>query len=173
MVKLAESKTSKNKARNFNNAVTKRGFALRVPVSYIKVLAPDAAGTVKHPILRIEDMAKEIFRSYEDKLFAGRSVESAKGLFLRFWRTFRQVQPESKVFQIHSQDELQFCIPCKLHIDEGTGVRKSAVLRARGDPSSHLVLLVGTDIFFGLLWVTKLTGSTIRVGNGAKKYWAH
>ena len=98
MVKLAESKTSKNKARNVNNAVTKRGFALRVPVSYIKVVAPDAAGTVKHPILRIEDMAKEIFRSYEDKLFAGRSVESAKGLFLRFWRTFRQVQPESKVF---------------------------------------------------------------------------
>ena len=134
MVKLAESKTSKNKARNFNNAVTKRGFALRVPVSYIKVLAPDAAGTVKHPILRIEDMAKEIFRSYEDKLFAGRSVESAKGPFLRFWRTFRQVQPESKVFQIHSQDELQFCIPCKLHIDEGTGVRKSAVLQCSWGP---------------------------------------
>ena len=134
LVKLAESKTSKNKARNFNDAVTKRGFALRVPVKHIPVMSPDGDSTVQHPILCIQDMAKEIFRSYEDKLFAGRSVESAQGLFLRFWRTFRQVQPDSKVFQVHSQGELRFCIPCKLHIDEGTGLRKSAVLQCSWGP---------------------------------------
>ncbi|CAE7537684.1 unnamed protein product [Symbiodinium sp. CCMP2592] len=121
-------------ARNFNNAVTKRGFALRIPISHVKVLAPDGNGMVNHPILCIQDTAKEIFRSYEDKLFAGRSVPAAQGLFLRFWRTFRQVQPNSKVFQIHSQDELQFCIPCKIHMDEGTGVRKSAVLQCSWGP---------------------------------------
>ena len=134
LVNLAESKTSQNKARNFNNAVTKRGFALRVPVTHIKVVSPEGDGTVQHPVLCIQDMANEIFRSYEDKLLAGRSVEAAHGLFLRFWRTFRQLQPNSKVFQIHSQDELRFCIPCKLHIDEGTGLRKSAVLQCSWGP---------------------------------------
>ena len=161
LVKLAESKASKNKARNFNTAVTKSGFALRVPVKSKPVVSPDGVGTVQHPILCIQDMAKEIFRSYEDKLFAGRSVESAKGLFLRFWRTFRQVQPDSKVFQVHSQDELRFCIPCKLHIDEGTGLRKSAVLQCSWGP----VLASGDAswlrYFFGLLWDTKLTLSNV------------
>lgn len=134
LVKLAEGKSSKNKARNFNQTVSKRGFALRVAIAYISVVCPAGLGTVKHPILPIQDMAKEIFRSYEDKLLAGRSVESAHGLFLRFWRTFRQVQPESKVFQVHSQDRLRFCIPCKLHVDEGTGVRKSAVMQISWGP---------------------------------------
>lgn len=134
LVKLAEGKSSNNKARNFNQTVSKRGFALRVAIAYISVVCPAGLGTVKHPILPIQDMAKEIFRSYEDKLLAGRSVESAHGLFLRFWRTFRQVQPESKVFQVHSQDRLRFCIPCKLHVDEGTGVRKSAVLQCSWGP---------------------------------------
>lgn len=134
LVKLAESKTSKNKARNFNNAVTKRGFALRVPISHVSVASPHGDGTEQHPILRIQDMAKEIFRSYEEKLFAGRSVEAAQGLFLRFWRTFGQVQPDSKVFEVHSKDNLRYCIPCKFHIDEGTGVRKSAVLQCSWGP---------------------------------------
>ena len=111
LTELAESKTSRNKARNFNNAVTKRGFALAVPISYVSVPGPDGHGTVRHPVLRIQDMAREIFRSYEEKLFAGRPVESAQGLFLRFWRTFRQAQPDHKIFQVHSQDELRFCIP--------------------------------------------------------------
>ena len=149
LVKLAESKTSKNKARNFNDAVTKRGFALRVPVKHIPVMSPDGDGTVQHPILCIQDMAKEIFRSCEDKLFAGRSVESAQGLFLRFWRTFRQVQPDSKVFQVHSQGELRFCIPCKLHM-RARGFGRVQFYSAPGGQSSHLVLQVGTDTFFGL-----------------------
>ena len=134
LVKLAEDKSSKNKARNFNRAVSTRGFALRVAIAYLSVVGPSGCGTVRHPILPIQDMAKEIFRNYEEKLFAGRSVESAHGLFARFWRTFRQVQPECKVFQVHSRDTLKFCIPCKLHVDEGTGVRKSAVLQCSWGP---------------------------------------
>ena len=83
LVKLAEDKSSKNKARNFNRAVSTRGFALRVAIAYLSVVGPSGCGTVRHPILPIQDMAKEIFRNYEEKLFAGRSVESAHGGFLR------------------------------------------------------------------------------------------
>ena len=53
------------------------------------------------------------------------------------------------------------------------GFGRAQLCRSPGDPSSQLALQAGSDIFFGLLWATNLTGCTMWALNVATKCWTH
>ena len=134
LAKIGATSSTGNKCRNINNTISKLGFALRVPIKHVSIVSPSGIGFVKHPVLPVRSMANEIFNSYQEKLLAGKRVEEATGVFRRFWRIWRINNPGSKVFQLHDESRLGFCIPCKYHADEGTGARKHAVLQCSWGP---------------------------------------
>lgn len=57
---------------------------------------------------------------------------NARLLLSTFWTNFEKNFPDHEVFQIHKEgpgdDRFHRCIPFLLHLDEGVGLRKSAVL---------------------------------------------
>ena len=52
---------------------------------------------------------------------------NASLLMRTFWENLRQSWPDHEVYQMHP-DSLDKAIPFLLHLDEGTGLRKSSVL---------------------------------------------
>ena len=56
---------------------------------------------------------------------------SSKLLLESFWRSLQQTAGDHEVFTLHPH-RLQQCVPYYLHMDEGTGLRKSAVMIISG-----------------------------------------
>ena len=68
---------------------------------------------------------------YHSQLLLGgfRWAQNSSELLLQtFWTNFKQSHPNHAVFDLHEGDRLGRCLPYFLHLDEGTGLRKSAVL---------------------------------------------
>ena len=82
-------------------------------------------------MLKIFDMARFLLNStYAEKLL-NRPVSDVAGWtadLATFWRKWRVVEPNNRVFTDHGND-LDHCIPCMLHGDEGTGHRKKPLLQ--------------------------------------------
>ena len=58
-----------------------------------------------------------------------RKGSNAELLLSTFWKNFQSYAPDHAVFDLHGGgDRLSTCVPFFLHLDEGTGLRKSAVL---------------------------------------------
>ena len=123
--------TGSNQARNFNRTVSSLGLALHVGLMYVMVTSTH--GTVQHPVIPVNDLAEEILEHYPERLFAGLSVATAQGAFRRFWRKYRHINGSHPVHSQHG-GRLGNCIPCSMHADEGTGLRKSAVMQCSWGP---------------------------------------
>ena len=86
---------------------------------------------VKHPMLKIFDMAQFLLNStYSEKLL-NRPVSDVAGWkheLAEFWRKWKVIEPHNAVYKDHA-NELDHCIPCMLHGDEGTGHRRKPLLQ--------------------------------------------
>ena len=78
---------------------------------------------------QIKSWFEFLLQSFSPLLFGGfRKVDAKTPLLLEsFWSAFRQANSDHWVFDYHG-DRLHRCIPFHMHLDEGTGLRKSAVL---------------------------------------------
>ena len=79
----------------------------------------------------IKVVADYLLEFHPAKLLPGFSTGNIKAVeknLSDFWPAYRQYNANHPVFNDH-QNKLHRCLPCKLHSDEGTGLRKSAVMQ--------------------------------------------
>ena len=87
-----------------------------------------------HVCLEIKAMAEHIFSAYPQKLMAGCSSMDDLGSKLdSFWSAYRTLYRDHPVFRDHA-GELCKCLPVKIHSDEGTGLRKTAIYQFSWGP---------------------------------------
>ena len=90
-----------------------------------------------HDCVPIGAVAKYILENHPEKLLGGakdlRSFSEFQSVLRNFWQAFRVLYPGHNVFERFG-DRLGQCIPCKFHCDEGTGLRRSAVMQMSWGP---------------------------------------
>ena len=90
-----------------------------------------------HDCVPIRAVAQYIFENHPEKLLGGASDQGSfsqfQSVLLNFWQAFRVLYPNHNVFERFG-DRLKQCIPCKFHCDEGTGLRRSAVMQMSWGP---------------------------------------
>ena len=129
------SGNASNKERDLSSAIASLGLGLNVTPTSVQVLGEDDSFG-NHVVIPIASLATEIFNSYPEKLLMGYSwntVSDFKGHLRRFWRLFRRVAPDHDIYKDDAMDR-GCCIPIKIHMDEGTGLRKAAVLQITWGP---------------------------------------
>ncbi len=87
---------------------------------------------VVHPMLKIFDTAKFLLNSekYSEKILnyaVSQENEWSRELAV-FWEKWRCIEPWNEVYSDHA-NELDHCIPCMLHGDEGVGHRRKPLLQ--------------------------------------------
>ncbi|CAE7252176.1 unnamed protein product, partial [Symbiodinium necroappetens] len=79
----------------------------------------------------------------------------------RFWNQYRVFHEKHQIFETH-HDRLGSCVPCMLHTDEGTGMKKKAVLILQIHPVMGMGSKRGTGLnFMGSTYLTRLLYTTI------------
>ena len=136
LVRLASpSGNDANRERDLLVAIASLGLGLQVPLETIEVLESEN-NYVAHTVIPIAKLAVQIFESYPQKLLFGHTLEQLPEIhsrLRRFWRIFKQVRGSHPVFLDH-RDHLHWCLPMKAHVDEGTGLRKAAMLQVTWGP---------------------------------------
>lgn len=128
------SRASGSKEEVFVKTVVDLGLLLKIPVKSIRL----ATAEVNHYCVTIQDVAKHILEFCPAKLLGGHTGDSLKAFeddLTTFWNTYSKVNPSHPVFK--DFPNRCRCIPCKLHSDEGTGLRKSAVQQYSWGPVLH------------------------------------
>ena len=117
-------KSSSHKEDVFVKHVLNLGEALPVGIEEIFLRSLNK----KQHCVPIRPLAEYILQHYPGKLLAGNTSldDGFHQEMLHFWEAFRLLYPEHDVFS-KFRDELHLCIPCKVHSDEGTGLRRAAV----------------------------------------------
>lgn len=113
------------KEENFVKQVVAIGQLLKIPVTKIRL---QTVGT-DHHCVTIQHLGKHLLDFYPAKLLAGNSSDNLAAfqkILKDFWSTYIKVNPSHPVYR-DFPDTLNRCIPCKMHSDEGTGLRRSAV----------------------------------------------
>ena len=87
----------------------------------------------KHHFVPVRTVAEHLAKFFPQKLLPVEAVSEVGKILTDFWKSFKVLHPNHPVYQKHS-DELHCCIPCKIHCDEGTGLRKAAVLQVSWGP---------------------------------------
>ena len=102
-------------------------YSLRASV---KISSVDVGLKELHPVLRVSDVIGCFSREKKlDLLFTSHEAQD----FKQFWAHFRGTSPNHEVYR-HHQDELENCVPIYLHFDEGTSIKKKALLVAQWQP---------------------------------------
>lgn len=114
-------------------AIHKLGYTLQVPLRKFPVLNQER----NHTCVPIRSLASLMAAECPKRLCAGyglHALESFENLLGRFWTCYRVYNQVHPVFRDKSLDELSRCIPIKVHMDEGTGLRKTAIYQYSWGP---------------------------------------
>ena len=127
-------RSKSNDVRDLQRSIDKMGYTLQADIKQVSILT--CTGDGLHPVIPMRNLLNEIVRKYPNKIFAGcqmGQLQEAMGKYRKFWRVFKQIQPQHPVYS-KAADALQYCIPCRVHADEGTGLRKTAVFQVSWGP---------------------------------------
>ena len=132
MVQLGSPHTLKSdKETALLKAINALGYTLPVNVGKFSLLGQKN----QHTCVPVRDLAELLVKRYPGTLLAGlTSMVDFTSLLERFWKCYRVCNGQHDVFQDKSQSELKRCIPIKVHTDEGTGLRKTAVYQFSWGP---------------------------------------
>ena len=113
----------KNAERDLHALFRKYGLALPLQISALK------CGLFHLHYISLTSWFRYLLNDFSHLLLGGFKVGDSKATFLvkSFWESFRVANGDHWVFSQHGAN-LQKCVPYYLHLDEGTGLRKSAVL---------------------------------------------
>lgn len=114
-----------NKESKFVEQVVSLGEALPIPIQRLHLDQLQR----ERICIQIRALAEYILKHYPAKLLAGYSSVADAGfqaVLIQFWDAFRVYNPIHPVFS-QFDEQLHLCIPVKMHCDEGTGLRRSAV----------------------------------------------
>lgn len=121
--KVANTTCIKNAERDLHQVFREEG--LRLPVD--PAIAP---GLLDVHYLSVESWFRFLLKAHPRVLLGGFDRKDWLGTLLltTFWKNFNQCFPDHELFSIHDRDRWGRCLPFYLHIDEGTGLKKGAVL---------------------------------------------
>jgi len=103
----------------------KFGLCTNIPVSFV-----DVGLSETHPILAVSDFIKTLDADNKmDTLLMGSRAQQ----YEEFWNYWRQLEPGHPIFHVH-HDHLGRCIPVAIHADEGTSVKKKALMVLQTQP---------------------------------------
>ena len=113
----------KNSERDLLSLFRRYGLTIPVKLSTIR------CGLLHLHYISAETWFRFLLDDYPHLLLGGfNSMDPRSGLLLKsFWETFRESNPDHFVFREHPTN-LNRCLPFYWHLDEGTSLRKSAVL---------------------------------------------
>ena len=141
-----ESKADKETV--FLNNVWQLGLTFRTKLDTAIVEYP--TGQEEHPYLPLVSFAAEVLHEFPEHLLGGFSYDNLCGVencLEIFWDRFKWTWPEHPVYQDHAHD-LRRCIPCRLHCDEGTGVRRTGIMQISWGPVIKSALGSAFHYFF-------------------------
>ena len=108
------------------------GYSLQIPMGTI-----DSTHLNKQQhYLPIQNVLDCLVERFPKKIFGGASHPDNlhfKASLKSWWNAFRALAPEHDIFQ-RFQSKLDTVIPMKMHMDEGTGLRRSAVMQFSWGP---------------------------------------
>ena len=116
----------------FLRAVCSLGFSLPVELKTFALFAQNK----RHTCVPVRSLAELMIRDCPHRLLAGHSLSGLdhfQALLERFWTAYKVYNPHHAVFR-DKVTELRFSIPIKLHTDEGTGLRKTAIFQCSWGP---------------------------------------
>ena len=131
-----------DKETKFIQQVLHIGEALDVPVSVLRLAAKNSE---KHYYISMKALVEKLLLDYPQKLLGGHTVatiDEFHASMMHFWHSYRRFHGNHPVYQQHAE-HLRFCVFIKIHSDEGTGLRKNAVMQwswgplFAASPSSH------------------------------------
>ena len=114
------------------DAIMALGYSLKIDLKKFQLHGQHR----EHTCVPIRDLAELMASKCPERLLAGYTMQNLGGfqaLLKRFWTSYRVLHPGHPVFG-KSMDELLRCIPIKLHEDEGTGLRKTAIYQYSWGP---------------------------------------
>lgn len=113
----------KNAERDLHRLFRRYGLTTPVPINL------HTFGLVGVRLIPVKGWFQYLLGHFSHLLLGGFKLSDPKaGLLLQsFWETYRNANADHWVFQHHDL-ELDKCVPFYVHLDEGTGQRKSAVL---------------------------------------------
>ncbi len=95
------------------------GLSVDIPITFI-----DIGLAEKHPVLEVCDYISRIDSLKKmDALLMGNRDEQ----YQTFWENWKGLQPSHPVY-VHHKGRLGSCIPVAIHADEGTSVKKKALM---------------------------------------------
>ena len=95
------------------------GLSSDIPMSYVDVGLKSG-----HPVLRIEDFVQTLNANDKmDMLLMGNRAP----VFKEFWDNWEKLQPLHPIYT-HHQNRTGQCIPISIHFDEGTTLKKKAIM---------------------------------------------
>ena len=119
----------------FLNNVYNLGLTFETTMSTTLVQYP--TGPAEHPILPLVTFSEEIMRKFPEQLMGGwalHDITMFEGELEQFWTRFKWTWPDHPVYQDHAGADLKRCIPCRIHCDEGTGVRRTGIMQISWGP---------------------------------------
>ena len=149
MVQLGLAHNCKSdKETVFLTQVWKLGLTFQTLLQTTPVKYP--SGISEHPYLPMTEFSQEILLHFPEQLLAGytfQSLASFEEKLETFWERFKWTWPTHPVYNDHKH-ELKRCIPCRLHCDEGTGVRRTGIMQISWGPILKRGLASAWHCFF-------------------------
>ena len=108
------------------------GYVLPIELKTFPIFDQDR----KHTCVPVRALAEYIANTCPERLLGGYNLESLSDfqlLLQHFWTAYKVVNGEHPVFE-QKRDLLKNCVPIKVHTDEGTGLRKSAIYQYSWGP---------------------------------------
>ena len=124
-LQAAERLSSTNHESRLGQTMSEFGLSANIRISYVNVNM-----NLPHPVLSARDFVQGL--SHEgrlDVLFCGHDETD----YALFWKKFEKNQPKHPVFTKHAK-HLGMVIPVWLHADEGTSIKKRALMIIQWQP---------------------------------------
>lgn len=87
----------------------------------------------RHYVVPVRMVVEYLAEFYPHKLLPSPALGDVEKILTDFWASFKVLHPNHPVYEKYN-GTLKNCIPMKIHSDEGTGLRKSAVLQVSWGP---------------------------------------
>ena len=113
----------KNSERDLHRLFEEEQLSIPVKLSIFRV------GLLQVHHIKLKTWFEFLLHDYPQVVLGGFEKDDPRSKLLleAFWSTFRIAHSDHWVYDYHS-DSLNKCVPYYLHLDEGTGLRKRAVL---------------------------------------------
>ena len=129
LAKAANTKCIKNAERDLHLLLRRHGMTVPLVPTILSFGNQPGGLKVELPCITLKSWFEYLLSTHPKFVLGGFPLGSDAGLLLEtFWENFEKAYPDHKIFEMFDHNTRRHCIPFYLHMDEGVGQRKKAVL---------------------------------------------